>query len=63
MTFRWIVSVTYTRGGLEFSEPWYRSNESRSEALNHVEQDWHELNDHLFPEAVDAKFSIEEIGS
>ena len=56
---RWLIKVTYQLGGIEFSEAHYVKNKSRCQAINEVEQNWHEVNLHLFSEHVE--FAIEEV--
>lgn len=53
------IIVQYTREGSIYYDRYYYTRRTKGEAMYAVKRDWHGDNDHLFPEAVDAKFYME----
>lgn len=53
------IIVQYTREGAIYYDRYYYTRRTQSEALYAVKKDWHRDNDHLFPEATDARFYME----
>jgi len=53
------IIVQYVREGGMYHDRYYYTRRTQNEALYDVKKDWHGDNDHLFPEAIDARFFME----
>ena len=56
------IVVRYEREGSIYYDRYYYIRISADEAMEDVKRDWHMDNDHLFPEAVNAKFFVGDNG-
>ena len=52
------IIVEYFRGDKRNYDIWYQTVESEQTAIDNVKEQWHALNDHVFPDAKDAQFFI-----